>query len=142
MAINKISNLHVYEVLKNASRLSKKEDRISYLRENNSLGLRDVLKIAFDDAVKLDLPEGVPPYDPAKPESVPSSLKKLTKRFRYLVFGNNVNQMKKETIFIGMLEVMHPEDALLVIAAKDKALDIKGITKSLIKEAFPGLISK
>ena len=37
---------------------------------------------------------------------------------------------------------MHPTESEVLIAAKDKKLKIKGLTKALINEAFPGLIVK
>jgi hypothetical protein len=42
-------------------------------------------------------------------------------------------------LFINMLESLHPKDAELIIAAKDKKLP-KGITKKVVNLAFPRLI--
>jgi hypothetical protein len=43
-----------------------------------------------------------------------------------------------------MLEVIHPRDAELVVAVKDKKLTGKyrGLTKKLVQETFPTLIVK
>ena len=46
--------------------------------------------------------------------------------------------LKRETLFIGLLESIDPEDAKVLLAAKDKKL--KGITAAIVNEAFPGLI--
>jgi len=40
------------------------------------------------------------------------------------------------------LESLNGEEAELVIAAKDKSLKYKGITKKLIQDTFPNLIKK
>jgi hypothetical protein len=39
-----------------------------------------------------------------------------------------------------MLESVHPKDALILLAMKEKKLPYKGITKALIQKAFPGLV--
>jgi hypothetical protein len=52
--------------------------------------------------------------------------------------------MKVESMFIKVLEAIHPKDAEVVIAMKDKKFNgkYKGLTKKLVSDAFPGLISK
>jgi hypothetical protein len=41
-------------------------------------------------------------------------------------------------LFIGLLESLHPKDANLLIAVKDKK--VEGLNAATINEAFPGLI--
>ena len=52
-----------------------------------------------------------------------------------------MSKMKKEQLFIGMLESIHPKDAQLVVNMVNKE-KIEGLTKNVINEAFPGLISE
>ena len=47
---------------------------------------------------------------------------------------------KREEIFIGLIEAIHPEDAKLVIAMINKE-KLNGITKNVVEEAFPGLLT-
>ena len=47
-----------------------------------------------------------------------------------------------ETIFIDLLESIHPDDAKLFLSAKDKNLKLKYVTKAMVKTAFPNLIKK
>ena len=47
--------------------------------------------------------------------------------------------VKREKIFIGLIEGIHPEDAQLVINMVNKT-PIEGISKNVVKEAFPGLL--
>ena len=49
--------------------------------------------------------------------------------------------MKRESIFIGLLEGIHPADAEVVLDMIAKKPP-KGITKKLAEEAFSGLLSK
>jgi hypothetical protein len=39
-----------------------------------------------------------------------------------------------------VLESIHPKEAKVLIAVKDKKLPYKGLTKKLVEEAFPGLL--
>ena len=59
----------------------------------------------------------------------------------FLEGGNpNLKQAKREQIFIQMLETVSADDASLLLAMKNKKSPYKNITKSIINEAFPGLI--
>ena len=48
---------------------------------------------------------------------------------------------KRENIYIRLLESIHPLDAEIVINMVSKK-SIKGISKSVVQEAYPGLIQK
>jgi hypothetical protein len=54
--------------------------------------------------------------------------------------GNpNLNQIKRESLFISVLENVHPEDAKLLLSMKEKKLPYSGLNSKLILKAFPGL---
>ncbi len=66
-------------------------------------------------------------------------------QFKYFVkggSGNNLLPIKRETMFIGMLETIHPKDAEIVTNMIKRISPAKGITKALVKEVFPDLIKK
>jgi hypothetical protein len=46
---------------------------------------------------------------------------------------------KRENIFIGMIEGVHPQEAKLIIGMINKEKP-SSITRSLVKEVFPGLL--
>ena len=48
--------------------------------------------------------------------------------------------LKRENLFIGILEAVHPDDAKLLLAMKEKKLPYSGLTPKIINEAFPELI--
>ena len=137
----------ISEVLNEASKLTKKEDRIKYLRTNSSPALRDILRIAFDADVVSLLPTGAPSFErddaPAGHEFL--NLHKGHRRFKYFFKGpaaNETTALRREGMFLSFIESLNGLEADMVIAAKDKKLKIKGITKALVKEAFPNLIIK
>ena len=137
----------ISDVLTEASKLTKKEDRINYLRTNSSPALRDVLRIAFDADVVSLLPTGAPSFErddaPAGHEFL--NLHRGHRRFKYFFKGSVANEtpaLRREGMFLSFIESLNGVEADMVIAAKDKKLKIKGITKALVKEAFPNLIVK
>ena len=147
-----MSSEFVYEVLEKAAKASTKEEKIEILKENNSISLRNILKGSMDESVIFLLPEGTPPYvpDDAPHGYTKSTLNQKTDVLSYFVKGGKgegLMQIKRERMFIELLESIHAEEAKLVILMKDKALINKdgtpyysGITKELVKEVFPGLI--
>lgn len=137
------------EIFKEANKLATREERIAFLRENESPAMKDIIRVAFDKDVISLLPEGAPPY---KPDDAPEghSISSLYKRFREFRFffkgpvGNKVPALKREAMFVSLLESLHPSEAVLLIRAKDKILHKKlmGITRKLCQDAFPDLIVK
>ena len=71
-------------------------------------------------------------------------LERCGDKFKYFVKGlresNRLPAVKREKIFIDMCESVHPRDAELLVAMINKEPPTKGITKELVKEAFPDLI--
>lgn len=143
--------LMIHEVLEKVAEAQTKQEKIEILRQNNSLALRDVLRGAFDDMIEFILPKGAPPFnvDDAPVGYTSSSLQRQTKKFRYFVKGGpgeQVQPSRRERMFIEILESIHPKEAELIIRMKDKKLietnkaHYKGLTKNLVKEAFPNLI--
>lgn len=147
MAVNKMKNMTVFEMLSRVNKLSNRDDRVNALREYNSLALRDVLKGGYDDTIQFIIPEGSPPYKEADKNKPPTSLIKQSKMFRFFAKGGpgeKLPAIKVESMFISLLEGIHPDDAKVVIAMKDKVLPdmFKNITKKMVSDAFPGLIAK
>ncbi len=147
MAVNKVKITTINSIISRASNLKTREEKIDYLRECNSLALRDVLKGSYDDSIQFILPEGEPPFEKADANRPPSSLLKMSKQFRFFVSGGPGERLplaKIENMFITVLQSIHPDDAQLVILMKDKkvAERYKGLTKKIVSDAFPGLISK
>jgi len=138
--------LLISEIFEQAAGIKTKPEKIAFLRRNTSLALRDIIKGGFDESVKFNIPDGAPPYkkDDAPVGFQPSSLHAQTRKFKYFVkggMGDRINPNRRETMFINILESVHPSEAELVIAMKDKKLKgrYKGITKALCAEAFPSL---
>ena len=136
--------LTIPEVLDSVSKAKSHQEKIHILKVNESFGLRSVLQAIFHPNVIFALPEGTPPYRPdgAPIGHSPSNLERQMKKFHYFVEGDTMakNSMKREEIFIAILENIHPSEAELVIQMKDKVNKYDGLTDKVIWDAFPGII--
>ena len=55
-------NLLICEILDKVSKLKTKKEKVSWLKEHNSDGLRMVIKSSFDPTIKWLLPKGNVPF--------------------------------------------------------------------------------
>jgi hypothetical protein len=140
-----ISRSTLPELLKLVNDVPAK-DRVAHLREIANLKpeLKTVLAFTFHRDIKFDLPEGTPPF---KELDIPNNwgynrLPKELKKFGYFEKGakNNLTQVRREKIFIEILESVSVDEAKLAIMIKDKKLSAyKGITRKVVEEALPEL---
>ena len=133
---------YVFEVFEEITKTKTKGDKIKVLKQNESWALKDIIRGSMDSTIKWNLPTGAPPYTAALEESHPANLLKENTKFKYFVKGgpgDNMPAFKRESIFIGILEGVHPQDAELVISMINKEKP-KGLTRPMVKEAFPGLL--
>lgn len=135
----------IYEILQQVSTAKNKAERVKILKANaETWPLLDVLRGTFDDTVQWNLPDGTPPYTPAEESSVPTSLNKEHMKFKYFVKGlresNQLHKLRRERMFIDMLETVHPRDAEVLVSMINKKSPVKGLTKKLVQEALPELI--
>lgn len=138
--------LEVFEIFEQFSLKKTRKEKIEYLKEQGDKvpAVKDVIRGAFDERLQFVLPEGKPPYTPNRPESTPSSLRQKHRDFGMFVKGARSAQQpqyKIERMFIQMLESIHPDDALIVLEMVAKKPPVKGLTKKIVEEAFPKLLS-
>lgn len=133
----------LYEFLFKVSKLKKTQEKVDALKANDSLPLRIILQGAFDPKVEWMLPEGEPPYKPNELVDQEHILIREIEKLRYYIKGfyDNLNQAKRESMFVELLERVAPEDAKLLCAIKDKKMPFPGITLQHVKEGLPGLIA-
>ena len=135
--------LGIAEILEKVSKLKKKEERIEELRKHgDNRAMLQILQYALDPRIKWLLPEGVPPFKKNEYIDQESNLYTEVRRLYLFIEGGNPNltTLKREMLFIGLLETIAPADAMLLCAAKDKKLPYKTITADIVNEAFPGLL--
>jgi hypothetical protein len=135
--------LDVYEVFELFEKATTRKDKIAVLKLHESWAIKDVIKGALDPKIEWLLPKGDVPYTACEAHSTPSTLLRKNKDFRYVVKGGTGGQMpavKREKIFLGIVESIHPKDAELVCSMINKKLPVKGLTVKLVQEAYPELL--
>lgn len=130
------------DIFKKCSELKTSEEKLQYLRSNDNGAVRTILNYAFNPNIKFLLPKGPAPYKPFEGHDAEGRLySELRRLYLFIEGGNpNLNNVKREHLFIQLLESVDKEDAELLVAIKDKKMPYKGITLALIKKAFPDLL--
>ena len=118
--------------------------KVEVLKEYENDALKALLIWNFDDSVVSELPEGEVPF---RPNENPlgtdhSSLRREWKHFYNFVKGGNatLSKIRRETIFIQILEGLHPIESEILCLVKDKNLQSKyKISFDVVKEAYPDI---
>ena len=123
---------------------NKKEKKEVLLKHGKNGALKEILKYTYDPNIKFLLPPGDPPYKSVVDETEnPTYLYGLVRKLYLFVEGGNpnLNQQRREYLFIELLESIHPKEAEILLQMKDKKLKCNGLTYNLVKETFPKLIT-
>lgn len=131
-------------MLLDVSRAKIKADKIRRLKEHDSPELRALMKGSYDPNIEWDIPQGDVPYTPNEKESGHVKLSSKIPQLERLAVNKAISdkkdgtpQFKKEKMFIDIVESVHPDEAELLCAVKDKALHKRYvISKDVVKAAF------
>ena len=137
-------NPFIHEILELASKQRSKAKKVEILQEYETDALKTIFIWNFDETVISVLPVGDVPYNK---NEVPvgtdhTSLRREYKHLYNFVKGGNdgLSGLRRETMFIQMLEGLHPEEAELICLCKDKRLAEKyKITYDIVKQAYPDI---
>ena len=138
------SNPFIHEILELVSKQRSKAKKVDILKEYETDALKTIFIWNFDDTVISVVPEGEVPF---KKNEVPvgtdhTSLRREHKHLYNFVKGGNdsLNGLRRETMFVQILEGLHPEEAHILCLVKDKLLQTKyKITYEIVREAFPDI---
>lgn len=132
----------VNETLKQIDSLPTEDERIIALRKYPAL--TQIFKIVFEEGVTMLLPDTDPPYKTLEFFDQENRLWAELRRLR--IFLNitpeyaNLKPIKREQLFIELLESIPQDDAKLILQVKNKKLPFKNITAKTVMVAYPGLI--
>ena len=138
-------NPFIHEILDLVGEQRTKAKRVEILKEYRDDSLTAILIWNFDERVQSAVPDGQVPY---KENEVPvgtdhTSLRREWKNLFHFIKGGNdeLSSLRRETMFIQMLEGLHPEEAKIICLVKDKNLAEKyKLTRELVAEAFPDIV--
>ena len=137
-------NPFMSEILELASKQRSVAKKVEVLQEYATDALKAMLLWNFDDTAVSVVPEGEVPYEK---NDVPigtdhTSLRKEWKNLYHFVQGGNntLSPIRRETMFIQMLEGLHPDEADILCLVKDGRLSEKyKITKEVVGKAYPDI---
>jgi hypothetical protein len=138
-------NPFIHEVFELVVKQRTRQDKINILKEYEDPSIKAIFIWNFDESVISVIPDGPVPY---KENEVPvgtdhTSLRREYKNLYHFVRGGNdtLSSLRKETMFIQLLEGLHPKEAEIVCLIKDKKLTSKyKISHDLVKEAYPDIV--
>lgn len=135
MATKSLSN-----ILQEAAEQKNKADKVNVLRKYDSPALRSVIAHIFDPRIKFVLPEGDPPYNPSQFDTKTRLYSEIRKLYIWVEgVGPEMPRIKREKLFIDLLESVDPEDAKMLLSMKDKKSPFKGLTLEVAMAAYPEL---
>jgi Family of unknown function (DUF6433) len=127
-------------ILKEAAKQDTFIDKVNYIKRNDSPALRSLVAHIFDPRIKFALPEGNPPYSPSQFDTQMRLYTEIRKLYIWVEgVGPQMPNVKREKLFIDLLEAVDPEDAKVLLSMKDKKSPYEGLTPEVAYAAFPEL---
>ena len=164
------ANPLIFEVLNLVVKQKTNEKKVEVLKRYEDPSLKAIFIWNFDESIISLLPEGDVPFfgdNVLKTSTITerigdavssmkggssdslgtidekhSTLRREYKKFYNFIKGGNdsLNSVRRETIFINLLEGVHPLEAEILCLVKDKKLQTKyKITKEIVYEAYPDI---
>ncbi len=142
-------NPMVHELLEAVDSERVNAKKVELLRAHGDDSFKMVMIWNFDETVVSMLPEGKVPYQPVegdvqanREQGIPqrTTIRNAARQFYRFVKGGDdqLNKIKRESIFINILQTLPQPEAEILILVKDKALNTEyNITKELVAEAYP-----
>jgi hypothetical protein len=135
--------ISIAEIINKLPELKTKEEKIEWLRKNDNPALRVILKYTYDKSIEFLVPNTPPPWNKNEFEDEAKSLLyREARRLKIFIKGggyDNLNQIKRESLFIQLLQDVDNDDAEILCVMISKK-PFKGLTLKTLEEAFPGLI--
>ena len=142
-------NPMVHELLEAVDSERVKARKIDLLRTHGDDSFKMVMIWNFDETVVSMLPDGPVPYQPVegdvqanREQGIPqrTTIRNSARQFYRFVKGGDdaMNKIKRESVFINILQTLPEPEAEILVHVKDKLLTTKyNITKELVAEAYP-----
>lgn len=131
-------------ILDFTSKLPNEEEQVKCLQANDNGAIRGILNLMHNPNITFALPEGDPPYTPCEfPHQENNLYMEMRRLYLFLdpsCGGNpNLKPIKREALFIEMLQEIDPQDAKMMLAIKDRKNPFPNLTTETVVKAYPGL---
>lgn len=128
-----MSREYITEIL---DKVNKDPQKLQEYRDNGAL--KYLFQYAFIPEQKFELPDGDPPFKPAvEPIGMtPTNFMQEMRRLYIFTKAQQLKPIRREALFIELLEGLHPDEAKVLCAVKDQKLNklYKNITADLAAE--------
>jgi len=138
-----MAEFNILETLELVGKAKTREEKRQVLTDRDNFATRALLQLNYHPDVKWHLPPGKPPYTPGQiADSTPNSLHFEVKKLDYFVdpSPHDLPLLRRESMFVQLLERVDPNDAKLILAVKDRKLSYKGLSYKLVKDTWPDLL--
>ena len=137
-------NPFMHEILELVSKARTIEKKADILKEYETDAMKALLIWNFDPTVVSVVPDGDVPYNrnEAPLGTDHTTLRKEWKNLYHFVKGGNdgLSGLRRETMFIQMLEGLHPSEAEIVCLVKDKKIETKyKLSIKVVEKAYPDI---
>lgn len=135
--------ISISEIINKVQEFKTVKEKVEWLQKNDGPVLRTIIKYTYDNTIEFLVPNTPPPWNKNQYEDEAKALLyKEARRLKIFIKGggyDNLNQVKREQLFISLLEDIDNDDAetLCMMIAKKP---FKGLTLKTVNEAFPNLI--
>ena len=138
-----MAEFNILETLELVGKAKTREEKRQVLIDRDNFATRALLQLNYHPDVKWHLPPGKPPYTPGQvADSTPNSLHFEVKKLDYFVdpSPHDLPLLRREGMFVALLERLDPNDAKLILAVKDRKLSYKGLSYKLVRDTWPDLL--
>tara|TARA_B100001287_G_scaffold103594_1_gene87087 strand:+ start:3170 stop:3628 length:459 start_codon:yes stop_codon:yes gene_type:complete len=137
-------NPFMHEILELVSKARTIEKKAQILKEYETDAIKALLIWNFDPTVISVVPDGEVPFNrnEAPLGTDHTTLRKEWKNLYHFVKGGNdgLSNIRRETMFIQMLEGLHPDEAEIVCLVKDKKIETKyKLSLKVVEKAYPDI---
>ena len=131
----------IVETLEMVSKAKTREEKRQILKDRENFATKAKLQLNYHPDVKWKIPKGAPPYTPNENQA-DASLHYEVKKLDYYVdpSPHNLPMLRREAMFVQLLERLTPKDAKLLIDMKDKKISYKGLSYKLVRDTWPDLL--
>ena len=139
----KIKNA-IGEILNRIATTKGTAAKVIALQEVETVQLKQVLRLIYDDTIEFLLPDTPPPFKENELVDLDTMLYREARRLRIFFKGggyDNLNKNRREALFIQLLEDLNPSDSRMLAENMISHTPIKGITKKTLEAAFPTLFT-
>ncbi len=117
------------------------DDKIKIILDNNSVALRTLLRIVYDNSLVWNIPTSPPPYKKSIHIDLQGALHREYKKLPYFFIVSNLKQAQRESMFIQLLESIHADDSDFIINHALLKKPIRTLKKELLLEKMPGIFT-